>query len=156
LWEQISGPGISTIQTPTTANTIVSNLIAGTYSYKLTVTDIRGAISRDTTLRIVQPLLAQANLQTNAKEKEIASNSTFHLSPSVSSTSVLMTLQSSNRGNTVIRIYDENGKEMKRINTVKGADILQHRIPVQQLSKGMYYVEVRTGSTRRTEKFVRE
>jgi poly(3-hydroxybutyrate) depolymerase len=156
LWQQIAGPGTSIIDTPTKSNPKVSNLIAGTYSYKLTVTDVRGASSNDTALRIVQPALAQANLQLSTDEQNIISNSKLQLSPTVSRTSVLMTLQSAVRGNTVIRVYDENGKEMNRIATVKGAEVLQQRIPVQRLSKGMYYLEVRAGNHRFTEKFVRE
>jgi hypothetical protein len=156
LWEQIAGPGSSIIDTPTKANPKVSNLIAGTYSYRLTVTDVRGASSKDTTLRIVQPALAQANLQLSAAEQEVVSNTSLRLTPSTSSTTVLMTLQSPLRGNTSIRVYDENGKQLKRINTTKVADLLQQRIPVQQLTKGMYFLEARIGKHRFTEKFIRE
>ncbi|WP_148707450.1 PKD domain-containing protein [Chitinophaga skermanii] len=38
-WKQVSGPNTSTIATPTAASTTVSNLIAGTYIYELTVTN---------------------------------------------------------------------------------------------------------------------
>jgi len=156
LWEQIAGPGISTIDSPTVANTIVRNLVAGTYSYKLTVTDIRGAISRDTTLRIVQPAVLQAAPSLSAEEERVQSGSELRLSPTVSRSSVLMSLYSEARGSTIIRVYDEHGKELKRISAVKGENLLQQRIPVQAYRKGMYFIEVRTGKYRWTEKFIRE
>ncbi|HSB91560.1 MAG TPA: T9SS type A sorting domain-containing protein, partial [Flavitalea sp.] len=156
LWEQIAGPGVSIIDTPTKTNPKVSNLIAGTYSFRLTVTDVRGASSKDTALRIVLPALAGANLQATAAEREIVAKSTLKVSPNASSTSVLVTLQSSLRGSVVIRVFDGNGKQVKRINTIKDSDLLQQRIPVQSFGKGMYIVEVHTGNHRFTEKFVRK
>ncbi len=48
VWSQVSGPSQATIVTPTTAWTDVRNLIAGTYVFKITVTDNNGATGSDT------------------------------------------------------------------------------------------------------------
>lgn len=48
LWEKVSGPATGgTIQSPTTAATSIQNLVVGLYSYRLTVTDDRGATAFD-------------------------------------------------------------------------------------------------------------
>ncbi|MBC9928780.1 PKD domain-containing protein [Chitinophaga qingshengii] len=44
-WEKISGPNGGTINSPATATTTVTNLVAGTYVFQLTVTDNGGASS---------------------------------------------------------------------------------------------------------------
>jgi hypothetical protein len=47
-WSQISGPAQSTILSPLQQNTLLNNLVQGTYQFELKVTDNLGAIGRDT------------------------------------------------------------------------------------------------------------
>lgn len=47
-WRQISGPNSSVITKNTDVKPVVTNLIAGTYSFQLTVTDNKGATGLDT------------------------------------------------------------------------------------------------------------
>lgn len=42
-WSQVSGPNTATFSSTTAASITVSNLVAGTYSFRLTVTDNKGA-----------------------------------------------------------------------------------------------------------------
>lgn len=42
-WAQVTGPSASTLSSTTTSTITVSNLVAGTYSYRLQVTDNKGA-----------------------------------------------------------------------------------------------------------------
>ncbi len=42
-WQQFAGPSYATIQSPGLQTTLISNLIAGTYIFRLTVTDNEGA-----------------------------------------------------------------------------------------------------------------
>ncbi|HTB23971.1 MAG TPA: PKD domain-containing protein [Puia sp.] len=66
LWTKISGPAQFNIVNNTSANTIVNNLTAGSYSFQLKVTDNGGAIAMDTIKIIVnsapvnQPPVANA------------------------------------------------------------------------------------------------
>lgn len=46
-WTQISGPNTATIQTPNAATTNVSNLIAGVYVFRFTITDNFGLVGTD-------------------------------------------------------------------------------------------------------------
>ena len=42
LWTEVSGPNTATIVTPTALTTAIKNMVAGTYSFKLTVTNTAG------------------------------------------------------------------------------------------------------------------
>jgi hypothetical protein len=53
LWQQVSGP-TCTFTNPTSASTTVTNLQVGTYTFKLTVTDDKGAIGTATVTYIIQ------------------------------------------------------------------------------------------------------
>ena len=54
-WNKISGPAQFVILTPTQAQTLVNNLVQGTYQFELRVTDNQGSTGRDTVTVIVNP-----------------------------------------------------------------------------------------------------
>src|SRR5262249_39112422 len=46
-WSKVSGPSTFTIGSPSAASTTVSNLVQGSYTFRLTVTDNKGATGSD-------------------------------------------------------------------------------------------------------------
>lgn len=56
-WTQVSGPNTANIQNSTNATTLVSGLVAGNYSFRLTVTDNKNASASD----VVQVSVAQGS-----------------------------------------------------------------------------------------------
>lgn len=54
-WTQVSGPSTALINPVTAASTTVSSLVAGTYVFRLTVTDNAGATDADETTVVVNP-----------------------------------------------------------------------------------------------------
>ena len=54
-WAQVSGPSSSTISNPSTPQTTMSNLVAGVYVFKLTVTDNNGATDLNQMQLTVKP-----------------------------------------------------------------------------------------------------
>lgn len=54
-WTQVSGPSTALINPVTAASTTVSSLVAGTYVFRLTVTDNDGATDSDETTVVVNP-----------------------------------------------------------------------------------------------------
>ncbi|TXJ28312.1 MAG: hypothetical protein E6Q24_05910 [Chitinophagaceae bacterium] len=61
LWKKISGPAQFNIVTPTQKQTLVLNLVQGSYEFELTVTDDDGATGKDTIMVIVNPGAPPAN-----------------------------------------------------------------------------------------------
>lgn len=57
LWTKISGPQGGTIVSNNTTYTEISNLIAGTYVYELTVTDNEGVTAKDRVTVLVNPVV---------------------------------------------------------------------------------------------------
>lgn len=55
LWTKISGPATFNIVSPTSAGTVVNNLVAGTYVFQLRVTDNQGAQATNTVQIVVNP-----------------------------------------------------------------------------------------------------
>lgn len=55
LWTKLTGPSQYNIVSPTQAQTTVNNLVAGTYTFELSVTDNVGGIGRDTISVTVNP-----------------------------------------------------------------------------------------------------
>ena len=55
LWEQVIGPNTASISNPAIANPLVSDLVEGTYEFRLIVTDDDGATHQDSLLVTVQP-----------------------------------------------------------------------------------------------------
>src|SRR5690606_13330425 len=60
-WEKIAGPVQFTILLPTQAQTVINNLVEGTYSFELTVTDNQGAQARDTMIVVVNAAIPPPN-----------------------------------------------------------------------------------------------
>jgi len=56
-WTKISGPAQFAISSPNTAQTLVSNLVVGTYTFQLRVTDNKGATATDTVVITVNDVV---------------------------------------------------------------------------------------------------
>jgi hypothetical protein len=54
-WTQVSGPSTATFESPTQASTTVTGLTAGTYFFRLTVTDNTGSTGTDLVMISVKP-----------------------------------------------------------------------------------------------------
>jgi poly(3-hydroxybutyrate) depolymerase len=53
IWSKIAGPGQYAISNPTSSSTVVNNLVQGTYSFRLLITDNSGATDADTVVVVV-------------------------------------------------------------------------------------------------------
>jgi hypothetical protein len=97
-WVKISGPTTFTLLTPTASTTVLNNMVAGTYVFKLTVTDDKGASGSDT---VTVTVLA-------AKQPDLGIL-TVAASPNPSTTTFKLKIASANTDPVDIYIYDSTG-----------------------------------------------
>ena len=55
VWSKVLGPASGTITNPTQAQTTVTNLVQGSYTFELRATDNGGAVKRDSVIVVVNP-----------------------------------------------------------------------------------------------------
>jgi hypothetical protein len=100
-WTKISGPTTFTLVTPNAATTELRNLVAGTYVFRLTVTDDKGASDSETitvtALDIKQPDLGLL---------------TVVAYPNPSTTTFQLKITSNNTDTIFLHIYDSTGKRV--------------------------------------------
>jgi len=70
-WQQVSGPSASTLSATNTANITISNVQAGVYTYRLTVTDNGGATDIDDVTLTVNAAPNQAPVANAGANKSI-------------------------------------------------------------------------------------
>jgi len=102
LWTRVSGPNTPTIVTPSSFNTSVTDLVEGTYIFRLTVTDNNGATDTDDVTVTVFPVVLIPTL--NA-EIALSSNPTIPITTlSVTNPSTL-SLTSASTASVTIGVY---------------------------------------------------
>jgi hypothetical protein len=120
-WTQVSGPSTATIGTPNASTTVVSSLIQGIYTFKLTVIDNKGAWASANVSVVVNPAPTTTTSTTlgpsTALSASVSGSSltlTFYV---VKNTNVYFTIKNS-KGKTVYSNsqYDNLGPTTKAIN----------------------------------------
>jgi poly(3-hydroxybutyrate) depolymerase len=160
-WEKISGPDAFNIVSPRSCRTRINNLVPGVYVFRLTAYDNRGASSYSD-LKITMTKNEQKSVQAKAASAAVIEEQVVKTEP-VPLTHVTMpaslslypnpainmaNLQytSDAIGGSVIRIYDATGKLIKSISFWKSESTYKHNLEISGLNRGIYYIEVRTGS----------
>ena len=127
LWSRYSGPATYTLTNKTTPSVTITNLIAGIYVFKLTVTDNVGVQSVDYATVIVLPLLGGREAATETE-----------LSGSDSSSELFLSGGTTDVENTTAVIYNESGKKVYEgaWNTTVYREVLNHKgLYIYNLSK---------------------
>lgn len=124
---------------PTPFTAITSHLNFNYYTY--TVFDNYGC-KYDTTIRVF------VNACQGVKENEITENSNFSINPNPSKSSINIIKQNELVNEDEIKIFDVNGKLVKKVNTKK----TQVNINISDLSQGVYFVKIGSES----KKFVKK
>ena len=142
-WRQVSGPSLGAINSSFNAITSVSSLIAGDYSYELTVTDDKGAIDRDTvTISIVDNLRSEDVL-------------IVYPNPAMSNLNVRCISDSMGIGK--LNFYNLNGILEKSIQFTKSQTFYEKQFQIADLKTGMYYIEVIIDNRKRmVKKFIKQ
>jgi hypothetical protein len=131
FWQQISGPSSSTINNSDSAVTVVTDLVAGTYQFELTVTDNKGSVSKDTMIAIV----ALGRFATELTTVKLFPN------PVINNTNVEIQTPKQ-RTNLQINMCDVNGKVLYSKKITSSDYITKQNIDMQNFSAGTYFLSV--------------
>ena len=143
-WRQIAGPAAATILNAGVVSTEAGNLIAGLYSFELTVTDNMGLKSSDTVTVDVMNTM-------NSTQKELT------VYPNPASTFIKVNMFTEINGQSKITIYSITGQVVKVQQFAKGQNAQEVTVDVTRLNKGTYYLEVLISSKKRiTAKFIKQ
>jgi hypothetical protein len=103
-WTKISGPSQFTLLTPSSPTTVLNNMVTGTYIFRLTVTDDKGATGTDTVTVTVVDFKGQS---------QATGVLTMAASPNPTTTTFKLNISSSNNDPVYLYIYDSTGKFVK-------------------------------------------
>jgi hypothetical protein len=123
--------------TPFGAVTSVGQLMAGTYTFQITVTGDQNVIATATV-----HVTVKSDLRFNGATARIFPNPVVQDQVTVNATN-------SSRGPVMITIYDMNGRQVQAFEFDKQEDVFMETLNMKALSKGTYILSVRfTGISR--------
>jgi len=133
-WTQMNGPNTATISSFSGATSEVSDLVAGEYTFQLTVTDNNGSNSTATVkVRVVDNL---------------RSTESMLVYPNPAHDVVNVRLISDSLGTVKVNIYDMNGKLVHASQMDKPTNVVEKTISVDRLASGMYTLQAVIGSNK--------
>ncbi|MCW5928524.1 MAG: T9SS type A sorting domain-containing protein [Chitinophagaceae bacterium] len=135
-WTKVSGPA-ATIATPSAAKTNVTGLVAGTYVFRLTVTDNSGATGTATVTITVSEMVESDKAIQNTPDLDVKIN------PNPVKTDMTVLIDSKAMGRTTIQVYDIKGMLLLQTEFVK--DIpgkVTRLVDMSKYPAGIYVVQV--------------
>ena len=158
-WSQVSGPNTAKFSTPTSWSTSATGLVAGSYLFKMTVTDNGGGVYSSTTNVTVNAMTGTSIVtgeyqvsavdQNGAKSLTGATTEQLLVYPAVTSGALNLHIASNTNGNVRIGIYDMNGRMVQEESTVKKDIYLDKTLHVDPLPAGIYIIQVLIGDRKR-------
>ena len=130
-WSMTDGPAGYQITSPSASKTSVTGLVEGTYKFKLTVSDNKGANGYDTVLVLVKPAL------------KTKSTVTVYPSPATTSTINLKIDAVTAKNYSTIIIYNSLGNVVYTEEFMRTEQQMVKQIDISQLDKGTYFINVR-------------
>ncbi len=154
-WSKISGPRSYTLPGKNNAKTLVGSLTAGTYVFRLVVTDSKGASSQQDftlTVRAAGPAAASIAVQ-GVQEKTAAPVTTqaegLSVYPNPAISQLTVRFNDPVNGSGMITIYDAAGRSVYRQPVAKNGFGWQQQVNVSDLKAGVYTLELRLGDATR-------
>jgi poly(3-hydroxybutyrate) depolymerase len=160
-WEKVSGPDAYNIVSPRECRTRITGLVQGEYVFRVTAYDNHGAYSH-ADVKITMTKDGQKTTETKVAsaavvEEEVAKTNVTPLTsvtmpaalslyPNPATSMVNLQYTNDAMGSSVIKIYDASGKLIKSISFWKSENTYKHNLEISKLNRGLYYIEVRTGS----------
>jgi hypothetical protein len=149
-WTKYSGPAQFEMLTPTANTTWIRNMVAGTYVYRLTITDNNGVTATDdVVITVAAPLASvtstsrQLNVLTENIAPAAATTSSLNFENPVNN-NLALNWNADYKGSAKINILDVNGKLVKSVKVKKNQQLFRNNIELSGLKKGMFVLQVQT------------
>jgi hypothetical protein len=165
-WQKISGPTSAYIAAPNNSATIIKNLGAGTYVFRLIVKDNMNATSYKDVKVVVtsSTTTSQAMIDADVTESPVVKSSDprapkegIHLFPNPVSSNLTVQVNTKTVGASTITIFDVSGKMVRKQSFEKAQGLNQQQLNVSDLTSGIYHLEVVVdGKTRMVSKFMKQ
>jgi hypothetical protein len=172
LWSKVDGPDSYQFSDEWNVKNEVSNLAAGVYTFRLKVTDNRGATSTDDIkVTVVNPAEPDPDSipgndsvpdggghqpPSNIPPPSITAQQIV-VYPNPTKSNIVLSLNTPEKGAAVAVIYDNMGRVMKKVSFVKSQFSLQQTLHILNLGRGLFIVDVIVGRTARFRtKFIKQ
>jgi hypothetical protein len=157
-WSKVSGPNQISANDVYSAFPTVSNMVAGTYVLRLTVTDNQGATASSDVTITVRSLLGSSTTQAGAlteSAETAAAKSLLQISPNPVVSSFVLKLDNEKTGSMKVHIIDLSGRVRKEFVFSKNQRNVQFNLSAGELTPGSYMLRVQIGDWTDSEKFIK-
>lgn len=164
-WTKISGPSKFRIASPGSPSTVVNNLAAGDYLFRVTVTDGSGNVSwKNMRVSVRQPARVASSAVLEVEQEAvaapvpvIANSAKLSLYPNPAKSFITVSCNAEKSGRASVTIFDVSGKQLMTSIFDKDIALLQRNIDISTLNKGVYVLTVNIdGSPVSTQRFIKE
>jgi hypothetical protein len=166
FWELVTGPSFVQFSNEWGLSTTVSGLVAGSYTFELSVANSSYQVSTSTVTLTVKPATTTAVTPSAMAGQaagltgtdSIAAAAGFSIYPNPVQGLLNIRLNNSAAGKIVVRIYNESGARVQTAELVKDQWVpLESSIDVSRLAQGVYVVQlVDGGNGRIVGKFIKQ
>jgi hypothetical protein len=162
-WSQESGPSMATLTSINPSNVEARNLVGGTYTFKLTVTDNSGLTGTSTmqvfvygssttrlasttpTTEVISSPLTSSTVSTTSTTTQVktAEANSLSLYPNPVTTTMNVEVNSDKTGDITINVINSAGTVVKSIKATKSSYTFTLPVNMQDVKAGTYVVEIR-------------
>ena len=150
-WTKYSGPSAYEMLSPGASQTWIRNMVAGTYIFRLTITDNNGLTAFDDVAINVLPasMITASGNQLNTNQGTTISGQSVVLYPNPVRTTATIKWSGTYVGIAMINVVDASGIVIKTVNVSKQQAIFFNNLDVSELKQGVYIIEIRTQDGKR-------
>ncbi|MCC6289324.1 MAG: T9SS type A sorting domain-containing protein [Chitinophagaceae bacterium] len=151
-WTKIGGPSSYAIVSPTSAKTVIKNLVAGGYTFRLVVTDKNGvALNKDvivtvnaaTSNRTANTEISGNSIAAHPETEALTSEFNFKVSPNPVQSDINLIVSGAVKGKASIIVYSLDGKALLQQEFTKdGSGTINKSVNVSKLPSGIYVVQL--------------